>query len=140
MAMLSDKNKDFLGRGIAFPLRLDARGELCLVEYETDIQEAIRIILDTTPGERVMRPDFGVGLRSLLFEPMNSATISLVCHRVEQALTLWEPRIRVEEVKVHADQNGRNGRLDIHIRYRVRDTNTFYNLVYPFYLREGEPS
>jgi phage baseplate assembly protein W len=127
--------KAFLGRGWAFPVGVDARGAIALAEYEEDVRQAIRIILDTDPGERVMRPDFGAGLRALLFEPINTSTIALARHRVEQALILWEPRIDNIGVAVTADPP--RGRLDIEVRYRVRRTNTFYNLVYPFYLQEG---
>jgi len=127
--------KAFLGRGWAFPVAVDARGAIALAEYEEDIRQAIRIILDTDPGERVMRPDFGAGLRALLFEPINTGTLALAKHRVEEALILWEPRIDSIGVEVTADPP--RGRLEIEVRYRVRRTNTFYNLVYPFYLQEG---
>jgi uncharacterized protein len=72
-----------------------------------------------------------------VFEPMNTTTIALVRHRVEQALITWEPRIDNVTVEVRAEPT--RGRLNIDVRYRVRATNTFYNLVYPFYLLEGEP-
>jgi phage baseplate assembly protein W len=127
--------KAFLGRGWSFPVAVDARGGIALAEYEEDIRQAIRLILDTDPGERVMRPDFGAGLRALLFEPINTSTIALAKHRVERALIVWEPRIDSIGVEVRADPP--RGRLDIDVRYRVRRTNTFYNLVYPFYLQEG---
>ena len=127
--------KAFLGRGWAFPVHADAQGSIASAEYEEDIRQAIRIILDTDPGERVMRPDFGAGLRALAFEPINTATMALARHRVEQALVLWEPRIDSVGVLVRADPP--RGKLFIDIRYRVRRTNTFYNLVYPFYLQEG---
>src|SRR4051794_32923902 len=127
--------KAFLGRGCAFPVTTDAGGGIVLAEYEEDIRQAIRIILDTDLGERVMRPDFGAGLRELLFEPINTQTVALARYRVQQALILWEPRIDSIEVKVTADPP--LGRLNISMRYRVRTTNTFYNLVYPFYLQEG---
>ena len=125
----------FLGRGWAFPLDLDETGEVRMVGYEDDIRESVRIILDSEPGERVMRPDFGAGLRALAFEPMSAATLALVRHRVEQALIAWEPRIDTITVDVRADRPA--GRLMIDVNYRVRSTNTFYNLVYPFYLMEG---
>jgi phage baseplate assembly protein W len=127
--------KAFLGRGFAFPVAVDGQGAVLLAEYEEDIRQAIRIILDTEPGERVMRPDFGAGLRGLLFEPINTHTMALARHRVEQALILWEPRIDSIQVDVRADPP--RGLLQLDIRYRVRRTNTFYNLVHPFYLQEG---
>ena len=134
MADLDDKS--FLGHGWAFPPALERGGDLSLAAYEEDIRQAIRIILGTAPGERVMRPDFGAGIHELVFEPMSTTTMALVQHRVEEALVTWEPRIDHIEVEAKADQA--QGRLLVTIDYRVRATNTFYNLVYPFYLTEGE--
>ena len=132
-----DPAKAFLGVGWSFPVALDpAAQDVARAEYEEDIRQAIHIILETTPGERVMRPDFGSGLLAMVFEPVNYTTLALVKQRVEQALVVWEPRIDVREVKVTANGPIRN-RLDIDIGYQVRATNTFYNLVYPFYLQEG---
>ena len=134
-----DPAKAFLGVGWAFPVRPGSNvGEIPLVAYEEDIRQAILLILETNLGERVMRPDFGAGLRELVFEPLNTTTMALVQHRVEQALITWEPRIRVKEVKVTAAGASRN-RLNVDIGYEVRSTNTFYNLVHPFYLQEGRP-
>jgi uncharacterized protein len=135
-AHLTPDPKAFLGRGFAFPVTVDAQGAVALAEYEEDIRQAIHIILDTEPGERVMRPDFGAGLRGLLFEPLNSHTLALARHRVEQALILWEPRIDSIEVQTTAEPP--RGLMTIHVHYRVRVTNTFYNLVYPFYVQEGK--
>lgn len=129
-------DKAFLGQGWAFPLRLSADGEIALSAYEDDVREAVRIILGTIQGERQMRPDFGSGLHALVFEPLNTTTMALVRHRVEESLIIWEPRIDHITVQITAEPT--RGRLLIDIRYRVRDTNTFYNLVYPFYLMEGE--
>src|SRR5687767_9357837 len=100
-----------------------------------DVRQAILLILSTEPGERVMR-DFGTGLRGLLFEPVTARLLALVEHRVRQALTTWEPRIDVNAVRVTTDA-ARPGELRVEIRYTVRATNTFYNLVYPFYLTRG---
>jgi len=131
-----DSGKAFLGVGWAFPVQPAESSDVQMVSYEDDIQQAIRIILGTTPGERVMRPDFGAGLNALVFEPISAATIALVKHNVEQALTAWEPRI--DQITVDVTIDGPIGRMDIEIRYRVRATNIFYNLVYPFYLIEGD--
>lgn len=126
----------FLGRGWAFPVQPDTQGDVALVAHEEDIRQSIVIILGTSRGERVMRPTFGAGLRDLLFEPFSSTVMALARQQTLEALTIWEPRIDTIEVRVTADQP--RGRLLIDIRYRVRATNTFYNLVYPFYLMEGE--
>ncbi len=135
-----DPSKAFLGVGWSAPPLLDGKGEIVMAAYEEDIRQAILIILGTSPGERVMRPDFGAGLRDLVFEPMNVATIALAQDTVERALTEWEPRIDLQEVDVTIAGNPPQpqlGQLLINISYVVRATNTSYNLVYPFYLTEG---
>jgi phage baseplate assembly protein W len=127
---------DFLGRGWGFPIAIGPDDEINMAADEDDIREAIRIILETDPGERVMRPDFGAGLRRMVFEPINTSTMTLVQQRVEAALIAWEPRIDVQQVVVSAERAAL-GVLDIRIDYLVRTTNSFYNLVYPFYLQEA---
>jgi phage baseplate assembly protein W len=114
-------------------------GQIATVVFEEDIRQAIRIILGTNPGERVMRPNFGAGLNAFVFEPLNETTKQLVQTRVEEALIDWEPRIDVEEVRVTIDAAERN-KLLITISYRVRASNALHNLVYPFYLQEGTAS
>jgi len=138
---MNDKTPDparaILGVGWAFPVRPDqSESDVAAAIYEEDIRQAVRLILETEQGERVMRPDFGAGLQSLVFEPLNTTTMALVRNRVEQALITWEPRIDLNEVRVTTDEVTRN-RLNIEVTYRIRATNTFYNLVYPFYLQEG---
>jgi phage baseplate assembly protein W len=132
-------DKAFLGVGWSFPVTTEPNGNATLALFEEDIRQAVLLILETAAGERVMRPDFGAGLHRLVFEPLNTTTIALARHTVERALILWEPRIDSVQVSVTAGGASSN-RLDIEIRYRIRATNTFYNLVYPFYLREGRPT
>jgi hypothetical protein len=127
--------KDFLGRGWKFPVAVDAAGRIALSEYEDDVREAIRIILMTSKGERVMQPDFGAGLYDYVFASMNSTNLGRIQRAVEDALVKWEPRVQVTAVKVEPDQ-GELGKLLINIDYRVRATNTRFNLVFPFYLKE----
>ncbi len=134
--MADNSPKAFLGVGWAFPAGA-ASGEVAMASYEEDVRQAVGIILGTSPGERVMRPDFGAGLRDLVFSPINTTTMALVQHRVQQALVEWEPRI--DNVTVQVTAEPQFGRLRIEIHYRLRATNTFYNLVYPFYLYEGKP-
>jgi hypothetical protein len=131
-----DPTKAFLGVGWAFPPALEPDGTSRQAVYEEDIKQAIRIILGTNPGERIMRPTFGAGLRQFVFEPVNVTTMTLVRTRVEEALVDWEPRIIVDGVQVTTDPNTRN-LLNIDVAYRVRTTNAVQNLVYPFYLQEG---
>jgi phage baseplate assembly protein W len=133
-----DPTRAFLGVGWTFPPQLVADGTISEAIYEEDIRQAIRIILFTDRGERVMRPDFGAGLNEFVFEPVSTTTMALIETRVREALIAWEARIDPPEVSVKADDNERN-KLVIEVSYRVRATNTQHNLVYPFYLQEGTP-
>lgn len=124
---------DLLGQGLAFPMSLNARGGLQQSRQAAKVREAILIILGTQHGERVMRPTFGCNLKSLVFAPNNLATANLARHYVETGLAQWEPRIILEEVRVENDQQ--QGRLLIHLQYRLKSTFEPHNLVYPLYLR-----
>src|ERR1051326_3672520 len=92
--------RDFLGTGWKFPIRANALGGISLSRGEQKIQESIWLILATAPGERQMRPTFGCGIHSYVFAPNNSATQGHIAHEVRTALTNWEPRIDVREVRV----------------------------------------
>ncbi len=127
--------KKFLGSGWKFPVQLDDRNGVARSSEAEDIEEAIRIILSTAPGERVMRPEFGCGINDYVFSVVNTTTLTQIKNAVERALTLYEPRIRVESVTAEADDT-RPGHLLIGIDYTVRTSNSRYNMVYPFYLTE----
>jgi phage baseplate assembly protein W len=128
----------FLGRGWSWPFRTSPLGTVEQVAAEEDIRQAILIILGTDRGERVMRPDFGAGLRAFVFEPISPATMTRVRNRVSEALINWEARIDLIEVRV-IPAGSENNQLDIEIDYRIRGSNALHNLVYPFYLDEGTP-
>lgn len=128
-------SREFLGRGWKFPVRLSSRGEIEESEYEEDIEEAIKIIIGTSMGERVMMPDFGCGIYDYVFESPDIVTKSLVEESVRNSLMSWEPRIELNSVSVSTDESAGN-KLLIDISYTVRSTNTERNLVYPFYLKE----
>jgi hypothetical protein len=130
---------DIIGRGVAFPIRVDRRGGLALVAGNDDVSEAITIILGTAPGERPMRPEFGCGIHDYIFETMDAYTMARLEQEIRIALDRWEPRIDVLDVDFnldHADQ----GELLIDIGYALRGTNDLRNLVYPFYLIPAEES
>ena len=134
MAKTSD-TADFLGRGWKFPVAV-AKGSIVASGGDEKIRESILIILGTSKGERVMRPEFGCGINDLVFEVNNTATTTLVAYHVKEALLKWEPRIEVLNVFVSPDEEKRH-RLNIEIDYEVKLTNSKANLVYPFYL-EGK--
>lgn len=129
--------KDFLGVGWKYPVKVDMNGKIAMSQYEEDIKEAIWIILGTAKGERVMRPDFGCGIHDLVFAPINTTTVTLVENSVRESLTMWEPRIELTKVEASAEHVN-DGKLIVSIDYRVRTTNNRFNLVYPFYLKEGK--
>jgi len=127
---------DFLGLGWNFPVGLDDGGQVELApDGEQGIRQSIWTILATSPGERVMRPDFGCGLHDLVFGVNNAATATAVTRAVREALATWEPRIDVLDVYAAPDPSQSNV-LNIEINYQLRSTNSRFNLVYPFYLEQ----
>lgn len=136
--MAQPERKDFLGRGWAMPAALDPRtGHVTEAEYEEDVRQSIRIIVETVPGERVMRPNFGCGIHELVFASIDSETLQRVRSTVEEALRRCEARIEVIDVAVNEESALTDGSLLIEVDYRVRNTNQVGNLVFPFYFREG---
>jgi phage baseplate assembly protein W len=122
-----------IGRGWAFPVKVDREHHsLLYVDGPEKIRESIWIILDTEPGERIMRPTFGCGLRRYLGEPNTVAVRSLIRHDVEQSLTAWEPRISVSGVAVAPGADP--SLVEIAVSYVHTRTNRPDNLVYPFVL------
>ena len=108
-----------------------------MARQERDVEEAIRIILLTPKGQRVMRPEFGCRIHDLAFAPNSASLLGLASYYVEEALTMWEPRIRVEEVTGHVDADTPE-RLLIDIKYQVKATADRRSLVFPFYRIPGE--
>lgn len=132
------ESKDFLGRGLKFPIQLDPRtGKIATVSHEEDIREAIAIIISTHRGERVMRPEFGSTISAYIFDSVIGASKESIAYEIREQLTLQEPRIINIEVSCQ-EHSADSGQLDVDIAYTVRSTNNRYNLVYPFYLDQGE--
>src|SRR5438552_3350270 len=96
---------DFIGTGWTFPVKPDAQGSLTFSSGEDLIQQSVRLILETAPGERVMRPEFGCGIHELVFEANTSMLHTRIQHRVKDALLKWERRIDVLDVRVEAPQD-----------------------------------
>lgn len=107
-----------LGQGLSFPPRVGADGRLAWSSDEDNVRESVRVILMTEPGERVMREEFGCGLRRFLFEPNTPTTRELIRERVSQAITRWEQRVTVDDVVVAA--NPADARLvEISVLFRL---------------------
>ncbi|OGB25277.1 MAG: hypothetical protein A3I66_04240 [Burkholderiales bacterium RIFCSPLOWO2_02_FULL_57_36] len=139
--MTSDKS--FLGSGWAFPPSfskqgnaLVAGGRVAMVTAEDDIRESLYILLSTTPGERIMQPSYGCGIKSHVFDALSNGVVTEIKNQIERAILFFEPRITLNAIQV-TDREILNGRLDIMIDYTVRATNTRSNMVYPFYFLEG---
>lgn len=132
---MSDQSpKAHLGVGWSFPVKPVA-GRLRYARFEEDIEQAIQLILLTGRGERLMLPEFGAGMRQMVFEPNSAMTRARIAEAVRKALTDWEPRIDVERADV--TEGDAPNEVLIHVDYVVRATNTAYNRVFPFYLLEG---
>jgi phage baseplate assembly protein W len=127
--------QSFLGVGWGFPVAPDATGALTIAAYDASVQQSIWIVLGTAKGERAMRPDFGCGIHDLVFERNTVATAGRVTQSVRDALLRFEPRIELVDVVVTPQNSGEV--MEVSIDYRVRATNTAFNLVFPFYLERG---
>ncbi len=137
MVQVPDANNELIGTGISFPLQADQRGVLALSQGVSDIEQAMRLILGTAPGERPMRPEFGCAVHDLVFDTIDAEMVGKVETAVHRALARWEPRIDVESLDFDlAEVN--EGKLIITINYRVVATSRLYNLVYPFYVIPAE--
>jgi phage baseplate assembly protein W len=136
MARTNTPTRGFTGTGWQFPVRVNAQGGLSYSSGEQNIAESIWIILSTAQGERQMRPKFGCGMQEYVFAPNNPATFGNVAHLVRTALTEYEPRVDVLDVEVQATPDEPNKVL-IRVDYRVRSTNSYHNMVYPFFVQEG---
>lgn len=127
---------DFLGRGWSFPPTFDrSRKEVYMLEAEDDIRSSLEILLTTELGERVMQPAFGWKRDRWLFESLTTTAATAIQKEIEIALLFFEPRIDLLSVRLVTNQD-QNGRVEIHLDYKVRSTNTRNNLVFPFYLSE----
>ncbi len=124
---------EIIGRGWVFPPQIGAQGGIALTHKRNEIEQAIHIILSTSPGERVMRPTFGCRLHDIVFAPNNSHTAAQAQRFVQEALGMWEPRINVITVNIRQDTEQANCLL-IEIEYEIKASHDQRSLVYPFYL------
>ena len=129
--------EQFVGSGWSFPLRIGPTGGIALVSGEKEVEEAIRLVLSTAPGERPMRPEFGCGIHRYVFDVVDAETLGRMELEIGKAIARWEPRVDLVGVQFDTSATG-EGRLDITIGYRVRATNHVRNLVHPFYIIPAE--
>jgi uncharacterized protein len=119
-------------------MRTDPTGAIALVSREQEIEEAMRLVLATAPGERPMRPEFGCGIHNHVFSNIDASTLAKIEVDIREALDRWEPRIDVLDVDPDLSRMD-DGVLLIDITYQLRATNDIRNLVYPFYVIPEEP-
>ena len=134
-----NEDKSFLGTGWAFPPQFTQKGSVKRVTAEDDIRESISILLSTYPGERIMQPTYGCGLKSQVFEEIDESAVTVIIDLIRRAILFFEPRVSVEKIDVDTEnkEDQLNGLIKIHITYIIRSTNNRHNIVYPFYFIEG---
>lgn len=129
--------RSFLGRGWGFPPTFSRQtGQVIMTADEEDINKSLEILLSTTIGERFLQPLYGCNLEEYVFETMNASTKTSIKITVKNAILMFEPRIKLLVVEL-LDDFIAEGRIDISVDYEVINTNTRFNLVYPFYLNEA---
>jgi uncharacterized protein len=126
-------SEEFIGAGWAFPVRTDSTGGIALATGDRELEESMRLILATAPGERPMRPEFGCAVHDFVFSPADATTAGRISYEVRASLERWEPRVEIAEVEVTVDPVA-GATLWIEIRYTRRGTNDPRNLVFPFYV------
>lgn len=132
-----ETDKSFLGRGWGFPPEFDKHSKsIRMVSGEEDIDESLRVLMATAPGERVMQPDYGCGLKLRVFENINESNLTSIKDAIRHAVLFYEPRITLENIEID-EERADEGVLYIKLIYTVRTTNSRSNLVYPFYFQEG---
>ena len=130
-------SKSFFGTGWAFPPTFSkTTSAVNMLSDEADIQSSLEILLSTRQGERVLRYDYGCNLDELIFEPLTTTFKTYIKDLISTAILYYEPRIQVN--KIELDDTGElEGKILISVDYTVRSTNSRYNFVYPYYIKEG---
>jgi uncharacterized protein len=129
--------RDYLGRGWSFPPDfVRTPPGVTMLEEEADIASSLAILLSTTPGERIMQPLYGCNLSELVFESLDTRMKTLMVDKVESAILYYEPRVTLEGVSLD-DSHELEGVVIIGVVYRVKTTNSRFNFVFPYYIREG---
>ncbi len=130
------KNKAFFGIGLKQPFKINpSTGKTGLVSGIDNIEQSIRAILSTKPGERLYHKDFGIDLSELLFETQDSATFKALEEKITQGLMQFQTMIIVDSVNF--ELQAEKGLINIDVAFTIRNTNTRGNYVYPFYIKEA---
>ena len=130
-------DKAFLGTGWSFPPEFNRQArQVKMVSQEEVIRQSLWVLLSTTPGERIMQPAYGCGLKAMVFENITESTATEIRDIIERAILFFEPRITLNRVDLDTSEIY-HGMLNISLEYTIRSTNSRSNMVYPFYLQEG---
>ncbi len=127
---------DFRGTGWRFPILPQAGGSLGYVSFDDNVAQSVKLLLRTAAGERLMRPEFGTTVPSMVFEADSQQHLFQLEQALADALRRWEPRVEVDRVQAVPDP-AQEGVVRVTVAYRVLRTNTVRNLVFPFYLLGG---
>jgi uncharacterized protein len=135
--MTSSTPISFLGKGWGFPPSFSLNGrDIMMVSEQEDIQQSLMILLNTAQGERIMREDFGCDLQGFMFEEISQGLINSMTQLITDAVLYYEPRIKLNAVRVDESEQ-EFGVVLITLDYTVKNTNSRFNFVYPFYLKEA---
>ena len=124
--------EDLIGKGWSFPSKFNEADGVEMVSDEEEIEQSLRILFSTEPGERLFHPDFGCDLRRFQFAPNNRVTVLHIQKMVETTVRKYEPRITVNSVYIDA-ADIMDGRFVIHLDYTVNATMSSRNMIYPYY-------
>lgn len=134
------KNLSFLGTGWSFPPVFDKEaGMVKMVTNVEDIEQSLGILFTTSLGERILQPEYGCSLQDFVFDPITPPLIGYLKDMIRRAILYHEPRIELEAVNITPDYgpDAIEGRMIISIEYYIRETNSRFNFVYDYYLKEG---
>ncbi|MDR1029180.1 MAG: GPW/gp25 family protein [Clostridiales Family XIII bacterium] len=132
--MADRTNKSFLGSGMKFPPQANrATGRFAVSANEQSVKESVYLILMTAAGERELAPGFGSRLSRYAFMDVNITNLNIMQHDIAELIMAQEPRVAAADADI--DAQSRDDCLIINITYRVAQTNTTDNFVFPFYLR-----
>ena len=130
--------KSLMGAGLSYPLRLGSDGELVKVAGEDNVDECLAQLIRTEQGERPFAQRdgklYGTRLRAILFENGTEAT-ALAFQTINEAIAIWEPRVRLLELTVDEDTNSAGGsKIFVSIKYLVIASSNVRNIIFPFLL------
>jgi len=130
-------DKSFLGSGWSFPPQFSLHNKsISMVKEDQDIQQSLRILFSTLPGERLMQPAYGCSLKTLVFDAISESTVTEIKDAIDRAVLFFETRITLNDIAVNTD-DVYDGVVRVTLDYTIRSTNNRSNMVYPFYFREG---